>query len=181
MGYPGCGREGPLHGGGDPAGPPAVWEALVAGAGDTPSPVQPHLVEAAAVLGQAPKLALQVDDAGLPPDHLDSHLVIPLLQLSDLLPVLVLLDQALRVLGLRFVPGMEGLRGGGRGGGRGVGRTRPLWFFTPPAPPKSEAGHPFPGPGVGRVGSRSFLDPNSWAFKSLLSSTGWGRLGGSVG
>ena len=89
-----------------------------------------HLLEGAAVLGEAPQLALQVDDAGLPPHHLDAHLVVLLLQLADLLPVLVLFDQALGVLGLRFVPGVEGLPG--------RRRTRPLGSLPPavrPPPP----------------------------------------------
>lgn len=81
-------------GGGDPA-------QTLAGAGRAPgfrvgdTPAEPHLVQAAAVLGQAPELALQVDDAGFPPDHLDPHLIVLLLQLTDLFPVLVLFDQAL--------------------------------------------------------------------------------------
>lgn len=69
--------------------PLGCWEAWDLG-GATDSP--PHLVEAAAVPGEAPQLALQVDDAGFPPDHFDPHLVVLLLQLADLLPVLVLLD-----------------------------------------------------------------------------------------
>lgn len=68
-----------------------------------------HLVEGAAVLGETSQLALQVHDAGFPPHHLNPHLVILLLQLADLLPVFVLLDQALGVLALCFVAGMEGL------------------------------------------------------------------------
>ena len=37
-----------------------------------PAPAPTHLLEGAAVLGEAPQLALQVDDAGLPPHHLDA-------------------------------------------------------------------------------------------------------------
>lgn len=56
------------------------------------APGQPHLLEAAAVLGEAPEFALQVHDAGFPPDHLNPHLIVLLLQLADLFPVLVLFD-----------------------------------------------------------------------------------------
>lgn len=54
---------------------------------------QPYLVKEVVVLGEAPEFALQVDDARLLPHHLDSELVVPLLQLPDLLPVFILLNQ----------------------------------------------------------------------------------------
>lgn len=81
--------EEPPQGGEDPGRHWGVVRAWAPG-GATDSP--PHLVEAAAVPGEAPQLALQVDNAGFPPDHFDPHLIILLLQLADLLPVLVLLD-----------------------------------------------------------------------------------------
>lgn len=121
------------------------------------APNSPHLVEAAAVPGEAPELALQVDDAGFPPDHLDPHLVVLLLQLADLLPVLVLLNQALCVLGLGVVPGMEGLP---------WRRTRPL--SSHPEQSRSDQGQgpaqtPTASPGVSGTIARSFLDARSCA------------------
>lgn len=68
-----------------------------------------YLVKAT-VFTEAPKLAVQIDDAGLLPDHLDSEFVVLFLQLSDLLPIFVLLDQALGILCLCLVTGMEGLQ-----------------------------------------------------------------------
>lgn len=71
-----------------------------------------YLVEEVAVLGEAAQFALQVDDARFLPHHLDPQLVVPLLQLPDLLPVFILLNQAVGVLGLSLIPRAERLQGG---------------------------------------------------------------------
>lgn len=57
----------PALGGGDPGRRLVLGGPGSGGA----APSRTHLVEAAAVPGEAPELALQVDDAGFPPDHLD--------------------------------------------------------------------------------------------------------------
>lgn len=85
---------------------------------------EPYLVEEVAVLGEAAQFALQVDDARLLPHHLNPQLIIPLLQLPDLLPVFILLYQAVGVLGLSLVPRAERLQGG----------REPPWHQTEPPP-----------------------------------------------
>lgn len=54
----------------------------------------PYLVMTV-LLRESPEFALQVNNASLLPDCLNTKFIVPLLQLPDLLSVLVLLNQAL--------------------------------------------------------------------------------------
>lgn len=62
-----------------------------------------HLLQAI-LLCETPQLGLQIDDLGLFADYLNVKLIAPLFQFTDLLAVLVLVDQALGELLLRVVP-----------------------------------------------------------------------------
>lgn len=64
---------------------------------------QPYLVMKIIVLREPPEFALQVNNTSFLPDHLNSEFIISLLQLSNLLPVFIFLNETMRILCLSLI------------------------------------------------------------------------------